>query len=261
MSNLKNTFLGLLAALALVLPNLQIRRHWVLFLIPGVAMVILGVLAAASPFVSTLVVDTFARWMPLTAGFVGLAVVFTTRNVPGFVETTAALLYRHIGRVLVLLMLLCCSTGRIYAADTLECPEIGPGSVPNLIGDTSGGGLFTTENRIDLANEINESINNLQTASPDISWANVQNVLIAAYCRVVARKAGLTAAEKWDRMRQFGSILERQIAANMMPTGSLIIANVPLPPEVYRELKRQAAVSSQTPSQLMTAILTRAAGK
>jgi hypothetical protein len=34
MSNLKNTFLGLLAALALVLPNLQIRRHWVLFLIP-----------------------------------------------------------------------------------------------------------------------------------------------------------------------------------------------------------------------------------
>jgi hypothetical protein len=175
--------------------------------------------------------------------------------------TAALMTYQRIGCVLMLLMLICCSTKQSYAADTLDCPEIGPGSVPNLIGDTSGGGLFTTENRIDLANEINESINNLQTASPDISWANVQNVLIAAYCRVVAGKAGLTAAEKWDRMRQFESILERQIAANMMPTGSLIIANVPLPPEVYRELKRQAAVSSQTPSQLMTAILTRAAGK
>src|SRR5262245_8224420 len=61
--------------------------------------------------------------------------------------------------------------------------------------------------------------------------------------------------------RQFVSVLERQIAANMMPTGTLIIANVPLPPAVYRELKRQALVSKQTAAQLMTAILTRAAGR
>ncbi|MEK9278547.1 MULTISPECIES: hypothetical protein [unclassified Bradyrhizobium] len=62
-------------------------------------------------------------------------------------------------------------------------------------------------------------------------------------------------------MRRFDSILERQIAANMMPAGTLIIANVPLPPDVYRELKRQAVVSSQTAAQLMAAILTRAAGR
>jgi hypothetical protein len=121
--------------------------------------------------------------------------------------------------------------------------------------------LFTTDSRVDLANEINESINRLQIASPNISSTDVQNVLIAAYCRVVARKAGLTDTEKWDRMRQFENILERQIAANMMPPGTLIIANVPLPPDVYRELKRQAVVSKQTTPELMTAILTRAAGK
>ena len=168
---------------------------------------------------------------------------------------------QRIGCVLVLFMLLCCSTGQSYGADTLECPEIGSASVPDLIGDASGGRLFATESRVDLANEINESINRLQIASPSISWTDVQNVLIAAYCRVVARKSGLTATEKWGRMRQFESILERQIAANMMPPGTLIIANVPLPPDVYRELKRQAVVSSQTTSQLMAAILTRAAGK
>jgi uncharacterized membrane protein HdeD (DUF308 family) len=50
-----------------------IRRHWVLFLVPGVVMAILGLLAAASPF--------------LTSGFVGLAALFTTRSVPGFVWT------------------------------------------------------------------------------------------------------------------------------------------------------------------------------
>jgi len=62
-------------------------------------------------------------------------------------------------------------------------------------------------------------------------------------------------------MRQFDSVLERQITTSMMPTGALIIASVPLPPEVYRELKRQAVTSDQTTSQLLAAILTRAAGK
>jgi hypothetical protein len=168
---------------------------------------------------------------------------------------------QRIGLVSALLVLLFCWAGQSQSAETLECPEIGSGSVPDLIGDATGGGLFTTDNRVDLANEINESINRLQTANPNISWSEVQNVLIAAYCRVVARKPGLTAAEKWSRMRQFDSVLERQIAANMMPAGTLIIANVPLPPDVYRELKRQAVVSNQTAGQLMAAILTRAAGK
>ena len=40
-----------------------IRRHWVLFLIPGLVMAILGLIAAASPFISTLVVETFAGWL------------------------------------------------------------------------------------------------------------------------------------------------------------------------------------------------------
>jgi hypothetical protein len=46
-----------------------------------------------------------------------------------------------------------------------------------------------------------------------------------------------------------------------MPAGTLIIANVPLPPDVYRELRRQAVTSDQTTAQLMAAILSRAAGK
>jgi hypothetical protein len=42
--------------------------------------------------------------------------------------------------------------------------------------------------------------------------------------------------------------------------GTLIIANVPLPPAVYRELRSQAAKIDQSPAQLMAAILSRAAG-
>jgi hypothetical protein len=169
--------------------------------------------------------------------------------------------FRRVTSVFVLLVLLCWSAQSSYGAENFECPEIGAASVPDLIGDTSGGGLFVSENRIDLANEINEAFNRLQIANPNISWTDAQNVLVAAYCRVVARKGGLTAAEKWGRMRLFDNVLEGQIAANMMPAGTLIIASVPLPPDVFRELRRQALVSNQTPAQLMTAILSRAAGK
>jgi hypothetical protein len=167
----------------------------------------------------------------------------------------------RIAFVVALFSLLCCAAAEGSAAENLECPEIGPGRVPDLIGDASGGGLFATENRIDLANEINDAINRLQINEPNVSWSDVQNVLIAAYCRVLSRKAGLTAAERWGRMREFVSVVEQQIAANRVAPGTLLIANVPLPPDVFRELRSQAAASGQTTSQLMAAILTRAAGK
>jgi hypothetical protein len=155
-------------------------------------------------------------------------------------------------------MLLCWGAQNSYGAENLECPEIGATSVPDLMGDASGGGLFVSENGIDLANEINEAINRLQLANPNISWSDAQNVLVASYCRVVARKGGLTAAEKWDRMRQFDNVVERQVAANMMPAGTLIIASVPLPPDVFRELRKQARQPGKLPGQLSCVIFGRA---
>jgi hypothetical protein len=168
---------------------------------------------------------------------------------------------QQLGSAIVPCVLLCCTMAQSYAADNLECPEIGPGRVPDLIGDTTGGSLFITENFIDLANEINNAISRLEIGNPDISWANVQDVLIAAYCRVVARDARLSASEKWGRMRQFTGVLEREIAADWRPAAKLMIAHVPLPPDIYRELEAQAKLSNLTAAQLMAAILARAAGR
>jgi uncharacterized membrane protein HdeD (DUF308 family) len=79
-----------------------IQHHWVLFLIPGLVMAMLGLIAAASPFIATLVVETFAGWLFLTGGFIGLAALVTTRNVPGFVWTLlSAVLAILIGAFLV----------------------------------------------------------------------------------------------------------------------------------------------------------------
>jgi len=60
-----------------------IRRHWVLFLIQGVIMIVLGVLAIGEPMVASIAVALFAGWLFLFSGVVGLAGVFTTRHIPG----------------------------------------------------------------------------------------------------------------------------------------------------------------------------------
>jgi hypothetical protein len=163
--------------------------------------------------------------------------------------------------LIALSMLLACPTPQSKAAGALECPEVGAGHVPDLMGDAAGGGLYTTTSRVDLVNQINGAINRLQDSKPDISWSDTQDVLISAYCRVVAAAPGLTSSEKWKRMRTFATIVEQQVAGDAMPAGSLIIASVPLPPVVFRTLGSQAAAVHLTPSQFMADILTQAAGR
>jgi hypothetical protein len=142
----------------------------------------------------------------------------------------------------------------------LDCPEIAGSAVHDLLSEEQIK-LVAAGNNVELANEISYAINKLQIERPNLSYAQLTNVLIAAYCPVVANLKDLTPSEKWDRMRQFDRALQQQLAGNGMPQGSAIIANVPLPPAVYRELRSQAAGVGQTPTQLMTAILSRAAGK
>ena len=171
--------------------------------------------------------------------------------------SAAVLRWKRIALALLLSGVLGCLPIRGHAAG-LDCPELGPGSIPNLLTDLQIK-LIASGDSADLANEINDLVNKLQILKPNISYAELTNIVIAAFCPVVA-STNLTASEKWDRMRQFDTILQRQLAADMLAPGTLIVANIPLPPAVYRELRSQAAKVGQKPSQFMAAILTRAAG-
>jgi uncharacterized membrane protein HdeD (DUF308 family) len=61
-----------------------IHRHWVLFLIQGLILIVLGFLAIGEPMVATIAVTLFAGWLFLIGGVVGLAGIFTAHRVPGF---------------------------------------------------------------------------------------------------------------------------------------------------------------------------------
>ena len=60
-----------------------IHDHWLLFLIQGVILAALGLLAIGAPFLATVVVVKLAGWLFLIGGVVGLASLFTGRQVPG----------------------------------------------------------------------------------------------------------------------------------------------------------------------------------
>jgi hypothetical protein len=99
----------------------------------------------------------------------------------------------------------------------------------------------------------------VQLKEPGVSNADLTNGLIAAYCPLVAQAPGLTSVERWNQMHRFDHAVQQQLAANDLPPGSMIIAEVPVPPAVYRRLRSQAEAAGQTPAQFMGSILT--AGK
>jgi hypothetical protein len=67
-----------------------------------------------------------------------------------------------------------------------------------------------------------------------------------------------SSAEKWRLMHRFDAMVMQQLSANTMPPGSLIIASVPLAPDLFSQLSNQAEAAGQTPAQYMAAILAKA---
>lgn len=162
-------------------------------------------------------------------------------------------------RILALAAFMGAAAGSAQAAG-LECPETSA-AVPNLLAGAPQLERMTTANTVDLANEVNGLIARLQSERPGIANDEITNVLIAAFCPVVAAKADMSAAEKWRLMHRFDTVLLQQISANTMPPGSLIIASVPLPPDVFRDLSTKAEAAGQQPAQFMATILMKAVGR
>jgi uncharacterized membrane protein HdeD (DUF308 family) len=62
----------------------SLHDHWVLFLVEGLVLVVLGFAAIAIPQIATLAVALFLGWLFLISGIVGLFTSFMMRNAPGF---------------------------------------------------------------------------------------------------------------------------------------------------------------------------------
>ena len=61
-----------------------IHAHWVMFLIEGIILVILGIAAIVLPPIATLAFTIIIGWIFLASGIVGLVTTFWARGAPGF---------------------------------------------------------------------------------------------------------------------------------------------------------------------------------
>lgn len=61
-----------------------IHEHWVLFLVEGIILVILGIAAVVLPPLATIAFTIIIGWVFLASGIVGLAATFWARHAPGF---------------------------------------------------------------------------------------------------------------------------------------------------------------------------------
>src|SRR3984957_4433148 len=62
----------------------SLHEHWVMFLIEGIVLVVLGLLAIVVPPIATLAVEILIGWLFLVSGVVGLVTTFWMRHAPGF---------------------------------------------------------------------------------------------------------------------------------------------------------------------------------
>jgi uncharacterized membrane protein HdeD (DUF308 family) len=61
-----------------------LREHWVLFLVEGVVLLVLGAIAVVLPQIATLAVTILLGWLFLVSGILGLITTFWMRHAPGF---------------------------------------------------------------------------------------------------------------------------------------------------------------------------------
>ena len=62
----------------------SLHQHWVMFLIEGIILMVLGLLAIVLPPVAALAVEILFGWLFLVSGVVGLVTTFWMRQAPGF---------------------------------------------------------------------------------------------------------------------------------------------------------------------------------
>jgi uncharacterized membrane protein HdeD (DUF308 family) len=61
-----------------------LREHWVLFLVEGVVLLVLGATAVVLPPIATLAVTILLGWLFLVSGIAGLVTTIWMRHAPGF---------------------------------------------------------------------------------------------------------------------------------------------------------------------------------
>jgi uncharacterized membrane protein HdeD (DUF308 family) len=80
-----------------------VREHSTMFLVEGIVLVVLGILAILVPNIASLAVEILIGWLLLIGGAVGLYMTFTTKGAPGYWWSLISAVISIIAGVLLLI--------------------------------------------------------------------------------------------------------------------------------------------------------------
>ncbi|HEX3848177.1 MAG TPA: HdeD family acid-resistance protein [Steroidobacteraceae bacterium] len=78
------------------------HEHWKIFLIEGIALLVLGTLAIVIPMVATIAAEVIVGWLLLISGVVGLVATFRSHRAPGFIWSIVSALLGIVAGIVLL---------------------------------------------------------------------------------------------------------------------------------------------------------------
>jgi mono/diheme cytochrome c family protein len=143
------------------------------------------------------------------------------------------------------------------AARAFGCPKVGADPVPNVLASPAQANMLAGAQASDLGNRISSMIYQIRQQQPDVSDADLTNTMNAAFCPAVANTPSMTTDDRRALLMQLSSRVQETLEQHAMPTGTHVMANVPLTPEVYQQLAQEAASHHQPPARYIADLLAK----
>jgi uncharacterized membrane protein HdeD (DUF308 family) len=80
----------------------SMHEHWKTFLLEGIALLVLGILAVIVPWMATIAAEVIVGWLLLLSGVVGLVATFRSRRAPGFIWSIVSALLGIVAGIVLL---------------------------------------------------------------------------------------------------------------------------------------------------------------
>jgi hypothetical protein len=111
-----------------------------------------------------------------------------------------------------------------------------------------------------LDQRVRELVRQFHDQQPDLSATQLANMVNAAACPAVAGMSNLSARDKSAMLMRLSAEVDQQIAGMASPSGSHVLATVPLAPDVAQQINSIAAAHHQTPDAYLRDLITKQAG-
>jgi mono/diheme cytochrome c family protein len=149
--------------------------------------------------------------------------------------------------------------GGSEAAREFDCPRVGSGVVPDALASAGAANFLASDDGAFLSQRIRELVSMTRQQQPNISDAQLANMMAAAMCPTVAAMSNLSTSARRAKLLSLDAQVQQQIAA-AAPPAARVVVSVPLAPNVAAGLASAAAAKHESPDAYTADLITKQMG-